>query len=151
VVRVSAAELANALGLTRDAVIEAWGKSYIRRAEEPDDDLYRAGFHAIGIEDDVAIGFLLTGWKILREQREQPPGGYAKLITYTRADEPGSSPKAAGLTDDGPIRARSWNMPGRPRTDKTEIVQRRRWSLALAEPFEIEWPAPSVPYTPRLF
>lgn len=66
--------------------------------------------------------------------------GYSRVITYTRIDEPGSSPKAAGLTDDGPIRARSWNMPGRPRTDKTEIVQRRRWRLDLSEPFEVEWP-----------
>jgi hypothetical protein len=76
--------------------------------------------------------------------------GYARLITYTRADEPGSSPKAAGLTDDGPIRARSWDMPGRPRTDKTEIVQRRRWSLDLSEPYAVEWPAEPAAH-PSLF
>lgn len=66
--------------------------------------------------------------------------GYAKLVTYTRADEPGSSPRGAGLQDDGPIRARSWDMPGRRRTDKTEIVQRRRWSLDVGEPLALFWP-----------
>ena len=74
--------------------------------------------------------------------------GYARLITYTRADEPGSSPRAAGLTDDGPIRARSWDMPGRPRTDKTEIVQRRRWSLALGTTLDVVWPEVTSEFTP---
>jgi len=77
--------------------------------------------------------------------------GYARLITYTRADEPGSSQRAAGLTDDGPIRARSWNMPGRARVDKTEIVQRRRWSLALGDQVDIQWPAPAPPQLETLF
>jgi hypothetical protein len=69
--------------------------------------------------------------------------GYARVITYTREDEPGSSPRAAGLEDEGAIRARSWNMPGRPRTDKTEIVQRRRWSVSNGHAkYELLWPAP---------
>ncbi len=76
--------------------------------------------------------------------------GYARLITYTRADEPGSSPRAAGLTDDGPIRARSWDMPGRRRTDKTEIVQRRRWSLDLGQSVDLQWPETAA-QTERLF
>lgn len=77
--------------------------------------------------------------------------GYARLVTYTREDEPGSSPRAAGLTDDGPIRARSWDMPGRRRMDKTEIVRRRRWSLALGETLDVSWPAPPVPQSETLF
>src|SRR6266480_347590 len=77
--------------------------------------------------------------------------GYARLVTYTRVDEPGSSPRAAGLVDEGPIRARSWDMPGRRRTDKTEIVQRRRWSLELGESFELTWPAPRAPQDETLF
>lgn len=68
--------------------------------------------------------------------------GYVKLITYTRADEPGSSPRGAGFTDEGAIRARSWDMPGRPRTDKTEIVQRRRWAMELGDSFAVSWPEP---------
>ena len=54
--------------------------------------------------------------------------GYSRVWTYTRVDEPGTSLRAAGwLLDDPAIRARSWNMPGRPRTDRTEIVGRQRW------------------------
>ncbi len=54
--------------------------------------------------------------------------GYARIFTYTRVDEPGSSLRAAGWKlDDPEIRARSWNMPGRLRIDKTEIVGRQRW------------------------
>jgi hypothetical protein len=65
--------------------------------------------------------------------------GYARIFTYTREDELGASLRAAGwLLDDPAIRARSWNMPGRTRTDKTEIIKRKRWlwesGLAAIEP-----------------
>jgi hypothetical protein len=54
--------------------------------------------------------------------------GFARVYTYTRIDEPGSSLRAAGWKlDDPAIRARSWNMPGRVRIDKTEIIGRQRW------------------------
>jgi len=67
--------------------------------------------------------------------------GYRKLITYIREDEPGTSLRAAGWRFEEVIRARSWNMPGRARTDKTEIVRRGRWSVALNETVaEIFWP-----------
>jgi hypothetical protein len=75
--------------------------------------------------------------------------GYAKLITYIREDEPGTSLKAAGWMFEEPIRARSWNMPGRPRVDKTDIVRRGRWSVTLAEPTQVRWPAEERP--PSLF
>jgi len=66
--------------------------------------------------------------------------GYAKLITYIREDEPGTSLKASGWTFEQPIRARSWNMPQRPRIDKTEIVKRGRWSVQLSDSIKIIWP-----------
>lgn len=54
--------------------------------------------------------------------------GYVRVWTYTRVDELGSSLRAAGWKlDDPAIRARSWDMPGRRRQDKTEIVGRQRW------------------------
>jgi hypothetical protein len=54
--------------------------------------------------------------------------GFARVYTYTRVDEPGISLRAAGWKlDDPAIRARSWNMPGRQRIDKTDIVGRQRW------------------------
>jgi hypothetical protein len=77
--------------------------------------------------------------------------GYARLVTYTRQDEAGSSPRAAGLTDEGPIRARSWDMPGRPRTDKTEVVERRRWAATMGESIALRWPESRPVQTERLF
>ena len=54
--------------------------------------------------------------------------GYSRIFTYTRQDEPGASLRASNwILDDPAIRARSWNMPGRKRIDKTEVVPRQRW------------------------
>lgn len=67
--------------------------------------------------------------------------GYAKLITYILEEEPGISLIAAGWRFEEAIRARSWNMPGRPRTDKTKIVRRGRWGVTLrGEKFTVTWP-----------
>lgn len=68
--------------------------------------------------------------------------GYSRLITYIREDEPGTSLRAVGWENEGAIRARSWDMPGRRRVDKTEIVRRERWSTRSvgADPVEIKWP-----------
>jgi hypothetical protein len=66
--------------------------------------------------------------------------GYHKLYTYIREDEPGTSLKAAGWQFEEPIRARSWNMPGRAREDKTEIVRRGRWSVVLSPRIDLRWP-----------
>lgn len=41
--------------------------------------------------------------------------GYRRLFTYTRADEPGTSLRAAGWAVDGAVSARSWTTPSRPR------------------------------------
>jgi hypothetical protein len=72
--------------------------------------------------------------------------GYVRLLTYIRADEPGTSLRAAGFTFEEDIRARSWDMPGRPRTDKTEIVRRARWSTTILNdpPVEVCWPEHST-------
>lgn len=68
--------------------------------------------------------------------------GYSRLVTYTREDEPGASLRGAGWENEGPIRARSWDMPGRRRVDKTEIVKRQRWSSRAtgADPITLTWP-----------
>jgi hypothetical protein len=70
---VSATELADALSASRSRAIAALGKAYVRREEPPDDDLFRQLMHGIGLDDDVAISFLLHAWAILREQRADPP------------------------------------------------------------------------------
>ena len=68
--------------------------------------------------------------------------GYRRVYTYTRVDEPGASLRGAGWTlDDPAIRARSWNMPNRQRTDNTEVVQRQRWMIDTdAQPMDLTWP-----------
>lgn len=78
--------------------------------------------------------------------------GYRKLITYIREDEPGTSLRAAGWRFEEAIRARSWNMPGRPREDKTEIVRRGRWSVDLCKTdFDLIWPKLSAETQEKLF
>jgi hypothetical protein len=69
--------------------------------------------------------------------------GYLRIFTYTRIDEPGTSLRAAGwVLDDPTIRARSWNMPGRKRIDRTEIIGRQRWIWTSGlSPLEPKFPA----------
>lgn len=66
--------------------------------------------------------------------------GYHRAVTYTLAEEPGSSLKASGWTRDADLPARpSWSNPSRPRYD-TDLfgTERRptgpkvRWTKALA-------------------
>ena len=68
--------------------------------------------------------------------------GYIRVWTYTRVDEQGSSLRAAGWILDNPaIRARSWNMPGRRRIDKTEIIGRQRWLWESGlKPLDLKFP-----------
>jgi hypothetical protein len=55
--------------------------------------------------------------------------GWPHGITYTRADEPGSSLLASGWRRSAEVDGRSWDTPSRPRTDKTEIIDRVRWEF----------------------
>lgn len=68
--------------------------------------------------------------------------GYLRVFTYTRVDEDGASLRGAGwVLDDPAIRARSWNMPGRSRVDRTEIIGRKRWLWASGlSPLEVNFP-----------
>lgn len=44
--------------------------------------------------------------------------GYEWVFTYTSADEPGTSLKAAGFVRDGETRDEDWSRPSRPRVDR---------------------------------
>lgn len=58
--------------------------------------------------------------------------GYRRLITYTQAEEGGSSLRAAGwhVIAQRPARA-GWNVPSRPRESRgTDNVQRTLWETA---------------------
>ena len=58
--------------------------------------------------------------------------GYTRLITYTQADEPGTSLRAAGWRVVAERRPRpGWNMPSRPRTPNgSEGIPRTLWEAA---------------------
>jgi len=50
--------------------------------------------------------------------------GYQRIGTYIRRDEPGISLKACGWRLIGETPGRSWNVPSRPRKDKTDLIPR---------------------------
>lgn len=56
--------------------------------------------------------------------------GYARVLTYTLADEGGASLRGAGFAITRKTRAESWNRPGRGRTDKHPTQQKLRWEAA---------------------
>jgi len=48
--------------------------------------------------------------------------GYTRLVTYTRADEPGTSLTAAGWRTIGTVKGRPWSCTSRPRGDDGQLV-----------------------------
>ncbi len=72
--------LGQALEASQAKAVAALGKAYVRREEQPDDDLFRALLQKIGLEDDTAITFLLAAWAVLREEKAAPPGEQAAKV-----------------------------------------------------------------------
>jgi len=58
--------------------------------------------------------------------------GYEKVITYTRQDESGTSPRAAGFEQEALLDARSWadSNVSRERFDQSTPAARIRWGMA---------------------
>lgn len=54
--------------------------------------------------------------------------GFAKIVTYTRADESGASLRAAGFREVARVRARAWSCASRPRK-ADELVEKIRWEI----------------------
>ena len=73
---------------------------------------------------------MLYGW-CAREAARQ---GWRKIITYTRADEPGTSLRAAGWTQEARVRGRGWHSTRRARSNTNSWIDKVRWSRELAEP-----------------
>lgn len=55
--------------------------------------------------------------------------GYRKLITYTLAEESGSSLRAVGWRVVGEVRGRSWSCKSRPRVDRHPLQNKLRWEV----------------------
>lgn len=68
---------------------------------------------------------LAAAWRVARHM------GYQRMITYTRADEPGTSLRAAGWTAVTDLPAiPGWDRPSRPRTPRgTDHIARTRWQV----------------------
>jgi len=65
--------------------------------------------------------------------------GYTRAVTYTLAQEAGTSLKANGWIPDHAVIGHSWNMPGRPRMDKHPTSDKWCW---------ISERVPSIPAVP---
>ncbi len=59
--------------------------------------------------------------------------GYTRVVTYTRADEPGTSLRAAGFRDDGPAGGGEADRPSRRRGPVEDPSPKRRWVWRRAE------------------
>ena len=68
----------------------------------------------------------LMAWAAKEARRR----GFRKLITYTRADEDGTSLKASGWTIDGHVRPRQWSCASRPRA-AGQAIAKVRWAKDL--------------------
>ena len=66
--------LGQALEASQAKAVAALGKAYVRRDDEPDDELFAGLLHRIGLDDDVLIKYLLAAWAVLREEKATPPG-----------------------------------------------------------------------------
>lgn len=62
-------------------------------------------------------------WRVVREM------GYRELITYILDTESGVSLRAAGWSCRGPAGGKSWNVPSRPRVDKSPSQLKLKFSV----------------------
>jgi len=71
---MTGSELADALSASRSRAIAALGKAYVRRADDPDPEFFRGIMTRMGLDDDVAVSFLLASWDVLRAEKAAAPG-----------------------------------------------------------------------------
>ena len=91
--------LGQALEASQAKAVAALGKAYVRRDEAPDDELFAGLLHKIGLDDDVAIQFLLAAWAVLREEKAAPPGEQATKSAQSQAATDGQWKYIRDLAD----------------------------------------------------
>lgn len=72
----------------------------------------------------VASKLYAAAWRAARAM------GYRRLVTYTLAEESGTSLKAAGWNVLYQTAGRSWDCPSRPRVDTHPLGQKTLWEAA---------------------
>ena len=86
---------------------------------------------------------MLYGWCAREAERQ----GWQKIITYTRADEPGTTLRAAGWEAEAKVRGRGWHSQRRRRSNRNSWIDKIRWSRSLA-PRRDTAPIPSQRQSP---
>lgn len=72
--------LSDALAASQRAALAALCRSYVRRADDPDDGLYMAMLVGVGLEDELEAQWLLRCWRIMRDHHEAPPQNGAHSV-----------------------------------------------------------------------
>lgn len=75
--------------------------------------------------------------------------GWQQIITYTRADEDGTSLRAAGWTEEGPAGGGGWHSAARARGNQNAFIRKVRWGRLLRppvpRPIRHKLPVPAAP------
>jgi hypothetical protein len=70
---------------------------------------------------------MLYGWSAREAERR----GWSHIITYTRADEEGTSVRAAGWQQEATVRGRGWHSSRRYRSNTNAWIDKVRWGKPL--------------------
>jgi hypothetical protein len=70
---------------------------------------------------------MLYGWSAREAERR----GWSHIITYTRADEEGTSVRAAGWQQEATVRGRGWHSSRRNRSNTNAWIDKVRWGKPL--------------------
>jgi hypothetical protein len=70
---------------------------------------------------------MLYGWSAREAERR----GWSHIITYTRADEEGTSVRAAGWQQEATVRGRGWHSSRRTRANTNAWIDKVRWGKPL--------------------
>ena len=70
---------------------------------------------------------MLYGWGAREAERR----GWTHIVTYTRADEDGTSLRAAGWVQESRVRGRGWHSTRRRRSNTNGWIDKTRWGKAL--------------------
>lgn len=151
----------HAIPMTQRAA-NAWIAEHHRHLKPPRGDLFRiAAARPAGDGDEVVMGVVVVGRPVARglqdgrtcevirlavaegqknvcsflyarAARVAEAMGYRRIVTYTRADEPGTSLLAAGWARDGEVYAREWACNARERSPSEQgVIAKVRWLKTL--------------------